>query len=83
MLLTKDEIAAIIDNAMLSYLPNVESVRILYMPAVLAASEAIAAQLERPRLIIELLAESGGDAHQVDVCIKAARELMGREEAAC
>ena len=47
------------------------------------AAEAIAARLERAYLILELLAESDGDAHQVDECIKAARELLEREEVAC
>ena len=45
MLTDKDEIAAIIDAAMSPYLPDVESVRILIVPAILAASEAIAALL--------------------------------------
>ena len=40
------------------------------------AIEAIAALYERASLILELLADSGGDAHLVGECIKAAQELL-------
>ena len=87
MLPTKDEIERIIkDHIVIKYMTIDPLTGHLTDPVVCgvsAAAKAIAARLERAYLILELLAESDGDAHQVDECIKAARELLEREEVAC
>lgn len=51
-----------------------------YSTDVDAAAEAIAQRIteqhERAYLCLELLAECGDDAHQVDECVKAAKEII-------
>lgn len=74
MLPTKDEIVEIIQRTVSPYSMNT-------ICGEEDAAEAIVTKLERARLVLELLADSNGDDHQIDECVKAARELMGREEA--